>query len=575
MGVAVSKRLLPALSAALLLAVATPAFAGSVERLDSAAALHVPVPGEETPALRHWVQLVWNPVSRRLDRIGYSAWDPLPSRGLDLEWRPDDAADLTGGAISGAGTLSFRVPGAPAYDRGAVVAQYRGTLRDGRPDGDGQYLDRAGLVYAGQWRAGLMEGSGRLLTPEGAEYVGAFRAGRADGAGVLTDAAGRVTRGQFTRGVPDATTALAAADTDLKVGIVTEHRPHNFDLGIDPMSYTSRADGETLAIFPDDPRLLAAWHGTESITLTDAEQSAFDGLAGTPNFLGIRERFAPVSLVFDLENTTTDTLSVVGGVIDVATSASNPEPALQVRATPRDPCSMGDVATPQFFVDNFGWAKAENAVLNFAAQSPDGGPVGPAMQLPIGTLAESEIATLTDALSGIGVQMDMLTGAGLHCSDVDDVRQCLAEIRQTGYFGPLADAVSLDFSAITVTLAGTLDYDWSGTDGTAHHKSSPFSVVVPIGTVASDNECGEGGEVIPVRHDPFMLHLDDSNYKIAIPFAADVAPGFTTRWRVELQAPQTSEHDFRIRLLLADGGEVLSRPIHLTYFITPDHKVKN
>lgn len=70
-----------------------------------------------------------------------------------------------------------------------------------------------------------------------------------------------------------------------------------------------------------------------------------------------------------------------------------------------------------------------------------------------------------------------------------------------------------------------------------------------------------------------MLRLDESNYRIAIPFAGDITPGFTSRWRIELQAPETSEHDFELVLLLSDGRQIVSVPVHLTYFIPPKRTV--
>ena len=114
-------------------------------------------------------------------------------------------------------------------------------------------------------------------------------------------------------------------------------------------------------------------------------------------------------------------------------------------------------------------------------------------------------------------------------------RLCLAELKQSGQFGQLGDFISLDYMTVTVDVAGTLDYDWAESGGTPQHKSSPFSVILPIASVANDAECGEGGEIIPVNHDPFMLRLDESDYRIAIPFAGDITPGFTARWRIELQ----------------------------------------
>ena len=78
------------------------------------------------------------------------------------------------------------------------------------------------------------------------------------------------------------------------------------------------------------------------ITMTDAEVVAYDNPSTAPSFLGAYERFDPLSLVFDLENSSTDTVSVVGGFLDVANSARDGEPAVQVRPYPRDPCSGPD-----------------------------------------------------------------------------------------------------------------------------------------------------------------------------------------------------------------------------------------
>ncbi|HEX4296840.1 MAG TPA: hypothetical protein VHZ56_02360, partial [Devosia sp.] len=114
-----------------------------------------------------------------------------------------------------------------------------------------------------------------------------------------------------------------------------------------------------------------------------------------------------------------------------------------------------------------------------------------------------------------------------------------------------------------------LDYDWTAADGSVRHQSSDFNVSMGIASVANSAECGEGGDIVPVRRDPFELRLDQKGYRIAMPFSGDIAPGFTTRWRIELTAPQTSEHDFQIVLLLSDGRQVASRPIHLTYFMPP------
>lgn len=567
-----------ALSTSLCASVA-PSLAASVEQLPSAPSAPAIYPGAEQGALRTWVQLVWNPVTRRLERLSLTAWDPIPSLGFELQWLPDDPADNRAGPLEGRGTLSFRKPGAASYVPSATLAQYRGVMHDGRAEGLGEFLDRNGFSYAGAWHLGLMDGQGRLVSANGDEYVGAFKAGRRDGRGVFTDATGQVFDGRFVNGAEaDGVTLQRTAGTypvygDLRIGVVTERRPHNYDLGFDPMSYTSKADGDALDILPDDQRLLDVWHGNVPITMTDAEIQAFDNPSTTPSFLGAAERFDPLSLVFELENSSTETISVVGGFLDVGNSARDGEPAVQVRPFPRDPCSGAIDFLPKFYIDNFGWAPIDNASLNVTAGSIDGRKEGTPLSVPLGAIKDSFEASVTDQLKGLGLDVDFVANTKLHCSDPNDERLCLAELKQSGHFGKLSNFISLDYTTVVTAVLGTLDYDWTASDGTVSHKSSPFQATLPIASVANDAECGEGGEIIPVRHDPFQLHLDEKNYKLALPFSGDVTPGFTQRWRIELSAAETSLHDFQIVLLLSDGRQVASRPIHLTYFMPPKHKV--
>ena len=595
-----------------LVAPLAPAFAGTIERIDLAPSAPAAYPGAETGAFRTWVQLVWNPQSRALERLSFTAWDPVPSLGLELQWQPDDPAANRDGPLDGSGTLIFRKPGAPAYDASATVAQYRGSLKAGRAEGLGEFLDQSGFAYAGGWRDGLMEGEGRLTLANGDQYLGAFLAGKRQGKGVLTDASGQIFDGRFAADRPDGQgifvpssgepyyadwtmgaevpgtrhllpagivpyPRFSTADFDtvegLRIGLVAERRPHNYELGIDPVSYTSASDGQTLDIFPDDQRLLDLWHGTVPISLTDAEVQAVENYTNTPSFAGPYERFDPLSLVFELENSTTETVSMVGGFLNVTDSVRDKEPAVQIRPFPRDPCSGVVEFLPKFFIDNFGWAAADNATLKVTAGSGDGRSEGTVIDVPLGQISESFLADVTAPLRSLGLDADYLSTQRLRCTDPNDERQCLAELKQSGHFGKLGSFLSLDYTTVTVNVMGTLDYDWTATDGTVHHKSSPFSVVLPVASVANDAECGEGGEIIPVNHDPFELHLDDKNYKIAIPFAGDVTPGFTARWRIELSAPETSQHDFQLVLVLADGRQIASRPVHLTYFMPPKHSI--
>ena len=211
--------------------------------------------------------------------------------------------------------------------------------------------------------------------------------------------------------------------------------------------------------------------------------------------------------------------------------------------------------------------------LNITAASLDGRTEGTPLTASIGSIKDTYESEVSAQLKTLGLDVDYVATNKLQCTDPNNTDQCLSEIRQSGHFGQLADYISLDYTTVVTAVSGTLDYDWTASDGTTSHKSSPFQVTLPIASVANDAECGEGGEIIPVRHDPFEFHLDQQNYRMSLPFTGDVAPGFTSRWRIELSAAETSLHDFQIVLLLSDGRQLASRPIHLTYFMPPKHKV--
>jgi hypothetical protein len=138
--------------------------------------------------------------SARSLEIGCPLGYPHPSRELDFVWTPDNPATDKPGRISGSGQLIWRFKGKPIYDRSSVFAEYRGTVRDGKIEGHGSYLDHTGLMYENQWRKGLMEGLGSLKLPAGDEYVGQFRSGKADGVGGHIEITGEVYEGRLHQG---------------------------------------------------------------------------------------------------------------------------------------------------------------------------------------------------------------------------------------------------------------------------------------------------------------------------------------------------------------------------------------
>ena len=133
-------------------------------------------------AWRERSQLVWDASAGKLTRQTFRAWDPEPGRDLDFIWQPA-AGTAAPGAIEGEGRLIWLARGAAAYDRDAIVSEYEGALRNGRPDGRGKIVLKSGLVYDGTWRDGVMTGYGVLRFATGDRYSGAVRDGAPEGRG--------------------------------------------------------------------------------------------------------------------------------------------------------------------------------------------------------------------------------------------------------------------------------------------------------------------------------------------------------------------------------------------------------
>ncbi|WP_431854151.1 hypothetical protein [Azospirillum sp.] len=84
---------------------------------------------------------------------------------------------------------------------------YDGSLRHGRPDGDGVQVWPDGRHYRGTWRDGVPEGFGTLTLPDGRRYVGRFARGRPTGEGEFLSPTGTRYRARVE---PDGTFAPGA-----------------------------------------------------------------------------------------------------------------------------------------------------------------------------------------------------------------------------------------------------------------------------------------------------------------------------------------------------------------------------
>lgn len=504
-----------------------------------------------------------------------SAWSPFAGP-VQVEWRPDAGGSLD--RVEGQGTLVFLRPNSASYDPDAQLGRFTGNFVDGAPEGQGR-LEAIGMLrYEGDWRNGLMHGRGMLWSADGSQYDGEFAAGLRHGAGIEIDAYGNVSRGTFVDGRiqhPAAMVLAATAGQDgLSVGLSVDPAVPLDDLAPLPVSYTTRATEMRLEIQPANARLLGAWKGKEPISLDDSEEDDFYRFDYTPSFLGAYERYLPVPMVLSLENASTDTVAVVGAYIDVASSVPDNEPAVQVRDrfSYRGCWGVGRPFEPAFDIDNFGWTHIEDAAVNVTLNPVRGDAPPLSLDVPLGRVGKTATVDLSDFLKSNGVDTERLAAVKHYeestylCPSRGDAEICRAQLTESGVFGKLDDYVD-EYGFLSGT--GRLDYDWLGNDKTRHSETAGFSASMQLADLFMWCSEGEGGEIIPVTHDALALKASGENYRVPVPFAAEIAPGFTTRWRINVRAPRTALHDFSIALVLSDGRTIHSRPSSLLYFMPP------
>ena len=591
--------------------------AAALERLDPPADPVITTESLKGGQWRTRVQVMWDPVGKRAVRRLYHFWDLLAVSGLDVTWIPANLLLDREGNVSGYGRLVWRKPGSAPYDTTAIIAEFAGEMRDGMAYGRGRLLHRSGAVYDGQWSKGLMDGRGRLHFPDGSQYVGEFVHGRRQGLGVYIDAAGAVYDGRYNDNEADgegtyypvngaayrarwakgvevagsqrmlivdrpANSVLRRVqlqeENELRVGVLVDRRSALDARNVLP--YASESTPNDLRIFPDDERLMNVWRGKDDIQLTDEESSRSPIVASFLN--DDHNRFQPVPRIFDLENSTPQTLGIVGAYLQVSNSEIDAEPAMQIEQASADACSgeassTGDVCSaPYIYITNFGWADGKQARLTFSFSEP--GTEKPSRELTkeIGVIkpaSQSSEASVTidfsDELAGAGVDTKGLAEAPVYC-DARDESYCMRQAKATGVFGTLNDVVSLSGLTFTVPARGVLEYEWfDPVKNTDVKKTSRFHVALPIGNLAIMEERGEGGEPEALSRKPYQLSTDRKNYRISLPLVDDLPAGVMARWRLNLAADKTSNHTFRVVLQLAGGREIRSREVQLLYFIPP------
>lgn len=556
-------------------------------------------PMEKIGQWRTKVQLVFEAASRTLVRRTFSVWDAMSARDLDFTWQPDDPEHDMAGRINGSGHLVWRMRNQPAYDPSSIFAEYRGSLRDGRMEGRGVYVDSAGLKYEGQWHGGLMNGRGTLQLPTGDEYVGRFAEGKANGDGRLIDMTGEIFEGSFVDGrkhgvgkttLPNGASYLSSwtagqesersrfvrvaqsgnsaapgVSDDVRIGIAIDKRlPPQVTADKNALWYEVANSPAGFQIRPGDSRLLKTWREKPELQLSFDEEINED----RPGFVApTKKQLVPLNLRVDLQNRSSSPIQMTGLYLDVVSSTTETKPAIQITVGTVDLCLGAAAFSSGFTLENFGWSTAEDVSLKFDLVSPKGGSNPIRIVKKPGSLDKTLRVDIESDLKSMGVDTDYLQGLkeGFACNKGTPAR-CLTSLRATGKLGPIANFVQMQDTTFVVKFASSLDYTWRDAKGEMQKWTHPFTATLPLGFLANQGECGEFGAPQIVTNKSQQFKLDATGYKIPITYQATVPPTRTIPLVFPIEAQKSSTHNFSIVIQLADGREIRSRPVNLLYY---------
>ena len=508
-------------------------------------------------------QLVWDEDAGRLVRRALVAWNPAPELDLEFDWDGEATRD---GVIDGEGRLVWREKGAPAYDVSAVYSDYRGAVRDGRPEGNGRLRLRTGLVYEGGWRAGAMDGEGVIRFANGEAFAGGFVGGSPDGVGRLTTPDGRVWRSVWRNGeeverapVERGTQLAQAGTVEVSVYLDSrlddEFRSAQEEDGFDRYSYQVDDSSGVLEIRLASDEIMNLWKGEAPITATLRQ--------GISDYFEDVSQFGPVFVVVDIANEESQTAEVVGAYLDIDESMSDLQPYIDAYG-PADGCNARLVT--DFSLFNSGWGPAENARLTYAFGTEQA-PGQNVFVAELGTIDEYAAPSIADGLLSLGVDIDRLQTADFQCASEDQFAACLADWQRSDLLAGLGDSTFTDENSLLLTrLWGILEYTWTDAKGGSNQRKSPVIVDFPVLDVGFGPECGAGGPV--ERGFPTAkLPLDETNVRIPINYRDTIAPREQKRFGLNFIADKSSRHHFRFVVELADGRTIASPDIDLLYFI--------
>ena len=561
------------------------------------------------PAWRDRVQVLYDPLTRSVERRQVTVMDLFPGQNLDFTWEPAqgnaEPVHPRTGRAQGAGRLIWRVRGMADYDTRAVYAIFSGRLEEGRPEGEGRIDIRTGESYEGGWIAGLREGEGYLRDPDGNHYRGGFVAGLPHGEGRYTARDGTLYVGSFRHGlrhgdavvrlpggteyrsvwrageevesdrpdvVLDAQTGgllrAQAGDDASRVTLapVIDRRKG----GLQSLRYGAQPMDGTLAVYPANPRVIEGWN-------LEAPIEPFGWVSAFHAFFMPERNNAYMRI--SLQATDGGVVEIADVWLDVAESITERRPLLQVRTL------QGCIGyRPYFGLLNHGWGAVDSATLRYrfvpegAAEDPSLRDQGTRMfETTVAGFSEAGVVRIDSALPRLGVDTATLQNRRLRCNIPTpyDHAACVAQLRQEPAFGELAPLVGLSDNLAAVGIDGELEFSWTDARGRQKTAAQPLSASVALAWVDGVGlaEMGSAYEdyAEAPRHILVEFPLDRQNYSYPLDYRGERRVS-RVDIPIKLRSSAASIHEFRAAVRFADGSVRYSQPVRL-YYVRPRMEV--
>lgn len=312
-------------------------------------------------------------------------------------------------------------------------------------------------------------------------------------------------------------------------------------------AYRLQPGPQALELRLDSPELMRRWKG--DFVLGQPTKATFEDTS----------QFLPVLLVLDVSNESGAPLQVVSSYLEVQRSRSDLQPFIAF--------TFWDEGIVQGFFDvsNYGWGRAENAVIEFAFGREQ--PVSQRFGLRLGTLGAVEV-TPVRAMTTLVPALPQLLDQPPKCPSNRQVPACLARLQRSLPMGRIADIAFTRDDMVLTRLFGALRYQWRDGSGQALAREHPVNLEILLFRF----DTGEGAEMggaapEEMGFQPITLQTDREMYRLPLPYRPRLGPGQNQRFQLTLNAPRASSHQFRVVLETSDGRRVTTPPLDLLYFV--------